>query len=895
MRQDVFKVIEKARDITNAIVLTHNIDFIFVQSVIIPALRKCGSPTLTIFADAHCAEQTYQQQAPVLNSLGLRYRVVPVAMKTGFRFHPKAVLLSGTKQATLLVGSGNSTFGGWRENGEVWFRYDTEVDGSGPHAGFRNYLREIADLTTHSKEPALREVEEAFDPQTRTWAAELEPASNLLGRAGQGKSMLERMRDAVGDRKADRLFVCAPYFDVDAEALRTMAETFGISQTTVLVQSGRTNLPQSVADALGAQFILKLATFERKEEDDKQNVVIREALLHAKFYAFQCGSEIILFAGSANCSRAALTIPGSQGNAELMSSVVMSPEEFDRDFLSELAVDDREPQLAVEIEKPTSAEEGDFIHIHAARMTAGIIEVNFESSEGIVIQGASVDKTLLKPLEDGPGLVRFRTQQAKPLTILLYGQKNNNAYRSPLHWIDNEASLSESARSRSLGDSIRSIGQSREWGIGAWSEVFTELYKHLEYMPKNTTDSKVLHRRVGDKTQVNSKFTWQDVFSKDYGLPVHSAFSSLPIGMNQQVRSLKNLLLRWFGIEETAQAEDGVNTEEEPTPQISANFAEEEEPTDVLRPLPPKPPQPSPTPATANERKRALKLVEQVADRLASEAYLLERPPEMLSADLKVTAVLLRVALGNGWITEEEFFNTTLKIWMPLFFDAAQEGNVGWLELRHLTDSDPESFADAMRSAELSAALASWALALPTIPTTAAHARFNLAAALSVARLPWLWQTGGDQEIAKQVAAVLAYASGNLQPNLSQIESRWISLIRRGYALRQLTGVLADIKIPEISGLIAQHKVYAGEILWQGRFGFCVAGADCDRSENETCMVLMLQYGDARKIFRGSLLVPLAGLLENSVFNEQKLSSDARREAAEMVKELYAGMKTLPS
>jgi hypothetical protein len=143
MRHDILNTIKNATDVTNAVILTHNIDFVFVQSVVLPALRKCGSPALTIFADAHCSEQAYQHQARVLSTLGLRYRVVPVAMKTGFRFHPKAVLLTGTKKGTLVVGSGNLTFGGWRENAEVWFRYDTDTDGTGPFSAFRDYIRQV--------------------------------------------------------------------------------------------------------------------------------------------------------------------------------------------------------------------------------------------------------------------------------------------------------------------------------------------------------------------------------------------------------------------------------------------------------------------------------------------------------------------------------------------------------------------------------------------------------------------------------------------------------------------------------------------------------------------------------------------------------------------------------
>jgi hypothetical protein len=895
MRHDVFKVIENARDVTSAIVLTHNIDFIFVQSVVLPALRKCGSPALTIFADAHCAEQAYQQQAPVLNSLGWRYRVVPVSMKTGFRFHPKAILLSGTKQATLLVGSGNSTFGGWRENGEVWFRYDTEVDGTGPHAAFRDYLGEVLDLTAHSKESVTREVEEAFDSETRGWATAMTSASEILGRAGQGKSMLDRMREKFGDRKVDHLYVCAPYFDVDAEALTKVAEQFGVDHSTVLVQSGRTNLLQSAADKLGPRFSLKCAAFEHRENvGTDQNKGAHEAVLHAKFYAFQCGPEIVVFAGSANCSRAALTIPGSEGNAELMSSITMTSEEFNREFLSELVVEDRAPQLAVDIQKPPLPEEEDFIHIHVARMTAGSIDVAFQCSQGTVIQNALVDKTPLKPQEMGTGWVRFQATQSQPLTISLVGRKDEREFCSPLHWIDNEAALSVSARWRSLGDSIRRIGQSREWGIGAWSEVLTELYKHLEYMPKGATKPRASFHGNGNDSQGSATFTWQDVFSNDYGLPVYSFISSLPVGMDPQIGGLKRLLLRWFGIDEATPLE-GAELGADGPATLPSDGPAEEEPTDIIEdPPPPRPSQRPPVPASDAERKRALKLVELVATRLSSEKHVLERPAAMLADDLKITAVLLRVAVGNAWITEDEFFDATLKIWLPLLLHAAGGYEVGLLELRHLDDSSSEGFVETMCSVELSAALASWVLAVPAIPTSATHARFSLASALSVARLPWLWQTGEVQEIAKQVAEVLAYTSGNMHTNWNQIEARWRTLIRRGYALSQLEMIVAEMKIGEISARVTRSKVCVGELLWQKPVGFCVASADCARTKSDKCDVLQLQRGDAKMAFRGDFLIPLAELVDDKVINDHRLSTDARREIAGMAEELRVGLQNLP-
>ncbi len=103
MRRDLLKTIAAERDITSMFVLTYNIDFLFIETLLLAAIRHCGRPTLTIFADAECAAQSYSAQKPFITALGRRYRVAPVSMAPGFRFHPKAILLSGTKSATLLV------------------------------------------------------------------------------------------------------------------------------------------------------------------------------------------------------------------------------------------------------------------------------------------------------------------------------------------------------------------------------------------------------------------------------------------------------------------------------------------------------------------------------------------------------------------------------------------------------------------------------------------------------------------------------------------------------------------------------------------------------------------------------------------------------------------------
>ena len=99
---EVCKPVKKA---TTAVVLTHNIDFLFVQSILLSRLHSIGHPKLTIFADASCSTSSYNQQFELLSGLGQRYRVVPLDLGNGRRFHPKAIFLAGPDGASLAIGA----------------------------------------------------------------------------------------------------------------------------------------------------------------------------------------------------------------------------------------------------------------------------------------------------------------------------------------------------------------------------------------------------------------------------------------------------------------------------------------------------------------------------------------------------------------------------------------------------------------------------------------------------------------------------------------------------------------------------------------------------------------------------------------------------------------------
>ena len=255
--------------------------------------------------------------------------------------------------------------------------------------------------------------------------------------------------------------------------------------------------------------------------------------------------------------------------------------------------------------------------------------------------------------------------------------------------------------------------------------------------------------------------------------------------------------------------------------------------------------------------------------------------------------MLLRAGLADKWLTEQEFFNATAAVWLALFFNAASDESIGWLERRYLNAPDREEFAEAFRSVELAAALGCLALSTPEKATGPDYARFELASALGVARLPWLWQDSGNERIAQEIAELYKHTSRGDVPDWKSIEGRWLTLIRRGNALNCLERAIKEVDLAELRDRIKRAKVTTGELLWQGRYGFCVAKADCERAHQNKGEVLILQRGDATK-FMGPFLMPVAGLLDRGVLDAKAMPTMARRELMLMVKKLQTNLGCAP-
>ncbi len=850
MRNDLLKAIAGSKDVTNAIILTHNIDFVFLQTVVLAAFRKCGHPTITVFADVQCAAESFTHQASVLDGLGVRYRVVPVAMSPGFRFHPKAVLLSGEKEATLFVGSGNLTFGGWRENAEVWMRFDATVDGAAVFGEFNQYTQKILERVPLS-DAIKEELTEAFDTATRLWLSEERPSTSptLLGRAGSGASLLESFQGVKGIEPIDELFVCSPYFDAEGSALHVLIEQTAASRTTVLCQPSRSTLTRKAFDAAGGTANLQQVSFEHVSVDG----ATRAAFIHAKFYGLLRGGEALVIAGSANCSRAALVASGSAGNAELMALRRMPVADFESSLVGELQRIPAAAVLAEAAPDPDDQSVATPLRVLAAHFESGALLIGFAPARTEIcsceVDGAKVRFSLAEP-----GIISAACS-VEPRSVRLEGLLDGTGTWSAPMWVDHERHLRASARGRSLADSIRARMQPGGWNVAAWADVMDVFCKHLTYMP--TRDSvRAAATASGTDGADGGTFSFTDVFSSSYQAPDLSGLGPLLVKLDGgKEHSLQQLLLRWFGVVDEADEAAGTVASDD-------DGDDEVDRPEVLPIARKRLAQP---PLTEVDKRRIQKVLQQVEDAMTTEQFLAERRPDLLAADLKVAAVLLRTGLREGWLGAHEFFQATHRIWASLFFSGSPDANQGWLEYRLRHAEDTTAFITAVRSPELAAALLGWAFAVVPKEASPTSARFHLAVALAVARLPWLWDTGDETAVARELEILLAHTGVPDASSAAPVRVAWEQMLRRGHALLRLEEAAKAVPLGALRARIQAPELLAGDLLWQGSAGYCVVIKATPRAVGQVVPVLKLQNQSEESHFMAQYTIPIGSLLEEEV------------------------------
>jgi hypothetical protein len=851
MRDDVLSRIGALKDIEHCFILSHDIDFIFLQSVVARALGPCGNPTVTIFADRFCARTSYESQRELLTSLGTRYFVLPVSMGPYFRFHPKAILLTSAQDADLFIGSGNLTFGGWRDNAEVWAHSKASQDDKGTFASVRRLFRRLAQDEALGQ-LASRRLESAFDPNF-AWTSGLGGESGLVYRLVGDPPLLEQLLQVVPPARATALHVCAPYFDEHGAALRRLWEAYGRIPLNVYVPESGSNLSPAAAKVLSEIANVRAVSFRR----DIGLARPSEAFVHAKFIAIEMHASAMLFIGSGNASIAALGLGGQVGNAECFAYYEGPIESIDQLLRSELSFLDSSivpVTLDEESVTPISDDSAGSIGIlrgviRGDRLYIAFAPVGFVPSAILLDVGEPIH-----PLPDGHGSIFGLVEAGRrlPLSCRLEGHLAGQQVTSSTHWIDNESELSVSSVRRTIRDvlsaSSRGIsGDAREWGL-----ILTLISRDAN---PNRDSGPRPRRSTETELSPGLPLARTDLFAVTYpengaGLMNHGPIETGDRG------SILMMLRRRFGLD---------RTEEEQEEEIEAT----DEENAVDRPeavLVRKDPEPSALKAmSVAERRRNTKLLTDLSAVLVSDSYLSAFSPKRIGDDLTLIALLFRIGQARHWIDDDLYSSLTIAIMQPLLLARDKAGISGKLARELRLRSDPQQAIQEASSPELAAALASWIAAMPVRNQAYRAAQMYFALVSVSAHLPWIFpsiEPARARDYLGMIAREAPIQTGALF-NDGELDVLWANVIRHGALLRRLENALASVTLDFLKENLASDRIEVGELTWQSSsIGFCITLAGASRKDRGANVdALTLSSAAGRSEFNAPYLIPVRDAL----------------------------------
>lgn len=296
-----------------SIVTTYSVDAAFYDGALHQRLRTHGCENNILMADANMLQRAIQETPESFSRAGSAYAVMPITVRGCF--HPKICLRLGLDGGRLIVGSANATVAGWGRNREIagafeWSRRDESEDAAASRLLIRKGYDYLAHWLDRSRSRAISrkldmierdaawlfEHEANADPLTLTDGTRIDI---LFERSDDGPGLLARFLDLLGDEPVRRLTVMSPYWDASFDAL---AALHGACQPdeTVIALSARN--PELAISALPPMPGLRLAgVFDGADAG---------RFIHAKLFIVETDvADHVLF-GSANCSGAALGLPG---------------------------------------------------------------------------------------------------------------------------------------------------------------------------------------------------------------------------------------------------------------------------------------------------------------------------------------------------------------------------------------------------------------------------------------------------------------------------------------------------------------------------------------------------------------------------------------------------------
>lgn len=254
------------------------------------------------------------------------YALAPVY--TPHAFHVKFILLTGPEHGRLLVGSGNTSVGGYIGAGEAFTTYDvTPEDPSNARqmATIRRFLRQLNEMypiDSHAWNLIQDQLAQA------PWIPEDTTGSTITHNLHA--SHLEQLRKAVGVGSVSEVVAYAPFHDRKAEGLQAIIDTLRPKRFTLLAQQ-----KQTVLDVKATIRAVRPVGSGFSAHTVEAPHPYSPTYLHAKFILVRTQAADHLLQGSANLSGVALNRAGADANVEMCNLITTKPGGFN-DFIETL-------------------------------------------------------------------------------------------------------------------------------------------------------------------------------------------------------------------------------------------------------------------------------------------------------------------------------------------------------------------------------------------------------------------------------------------------------------------------------------------------------------------------------------------------------------------------------
>lgn len=285
------RAVDQAASDAEILLLSYTLDLGFFERTALGPAHALGA-RVTVVGDA----SVVRHDPRAVRRAGRSY--LPGLAWCRGAFHPKLAVMVGAEDATIAIGSGNTTMAGWGDNHELW-----SVVQGGPD-GVPSTISAVASWL-RSLEGSVRLSARVTDALTRV-AAHLERFPVAEDGPRLVSSVGAPILDQLPDGPVDELAVYAPFHDVGAHALRALVERLQPSRVSLAVQPTLTVIDGPAVEA----FVRDLDATILETDTSRYR--------HGKLIEWTSGGRRWALTGSPNCTTAALlkSVAGG-GNCEL--------------------------------------------------------------------------------------------------------------------------------------------------------------------------------------------------------------------------------------------------------------------------------------------------------------------------------------------------------------------------------------------------------------------------------------------------------------------------------------------------------------------------------------------------------------------------------------------------